>query len=141
MALRHALVRIVLAVAWILGDVVGAHDALAREGRREDRGVARHREFREGLARHAGQRVEQIAFAGLVGDVVEERPERGAGQLGGGIGDDLDGAVDIELRGDVCATAQQPAQRAGFGAVFVYYATIGHSTPGNALPANVGTRL
>ena len=54
---------------------------------REHRGVARHREAREGLARHAGERVERVALAGLVDHVVEERAEGGAGQLGRGVGD------------------------------------------------------
>ena len=49
---------------------------------------------------HARQRIERVGLALLVDDVVEERAECGAGQLGGGIGHHLDGAFEIELGGD-----------------------------------------
>ena len=47
MALRHAVVRRVLAVAGVLCDVVGADHAFAPEGRPEHVRVPRHREFVE----------------------------------------------------------------------------------------------
>ena len=75
MALRHAEIGRVLAVARILGDVGRAHDALAAEGGREHRGVARHRELGERFARHAGQGVERVGLALVVDHVVEERAE------------------------------------------------------------------
>ena len=98
MTLGHAEIGLVLAEARILGDVGRADDALAVEGGREHRGVARHREFREGLARRAGQGVERVGLALVVDHVVEERPEGRARQPGGRIGDDLDGPVEFDLR-------------------------------------------
>ena len=52
-ARRHAVVRGHLAVARVLRDVVDADDALAAEGRAEQRGGARVPELLERLARRA----------------------------------------------------------------------------------------
>ena len=55
--------------------------------------------IREGLAGGARQRIEQVGFAAVVGDVVEERPEPGACQLRRGVGDGLDQRFEIDLGG------------------------------------------
>ena len=98
MTLGHAEIGLVLAEARILGDVGRADDALAVEGGREHRGVARHRELGESFARRAGQGVERVGLALVVDHVVEERPEGCARQPRGRIGDDLDGPVEFDLR-------------------------------------------
>ena len=82
-ALGHPVVRRVLSVARVAGDVAAAHDPLAVEGRREHLGVAGHGEARERLARHAGEGVEGVRLARLVEDVVEERAELRAGERRG----------------------------------------------------------
>ena len=100
MALRHAAVRRVLAVAWIQGDVIGAYDPFTSEGGPENSSVARHRKLGECLARHTGDRIEGISLALLVDDIVEKRPERGARKFGGGIGNHLNRALQIEFCGN-----------------------------------------
>ena len=97
MALRHAVVRRHRAVARILRDVRGTHDALAGERRMEDRRIARHPEFLEGLARRARQGVQHERLALLVDDVVEERAELRARQLSRGVGDRLQHVLQIEI--------------------------------------------
>ena len=86
----------------------------AAEGRLEDRGVARHRKFREGLARRAGERVERVGFALLVDHIVEERAERRAAQLDAGIGDDLDQPLEVEFGRDRGAGAVEHFERPRF---------------------------
>ena len=72
---RHPVVRRVLAEPRVPRDVGAADGAVAVEGRREHRGVARHREPGERLARHARNRVQRVRLAELVDQVVEERAE------------------------------------------------------------------
>ena len=55
--------------------------------------------LREGLAGGSRQRIEQVGFAAVVGDVVEERAEPGAGQLCRGVGDGLHQRFEIDLGG------------------------------------------
>ena len=98
MAKGHAVIRLVLAEAWVLGDVGRADDALAAEGRREHRGVARHGKLREGLARRAGQGKKSVGLTPVVDHVVEERAEGRTRQAGGGVGDDLHGPFELDLR-------------------------------------------
>ena len=64
---------------------------------REDRGVARHREPLERLARHAGQRVEHVRLAGVVEHVVEEGAELRADELGRLVGDVLHDVLEPAL--------------------------------------------
>jgi len=54
-------------------------------------------EVLEGLARRARQRVERELLALFVDDVVEESAELSAGVFGGGVGDRLHDALDVEL--------------------------------------------
>ena len=105
---RHAVERLVLPVARILGDVVQAHDALATEGRRKHPGRARMRKMRERLPWRTRQRVEHVRVAGvLIAHVVEERAELGVGELGGGVGHLLDDRFAIERRRDDSADLAQ----------------------------------
>ena len=97
MPVGHALARRVAAIALVTGNVVGAHDAQPLERRREDRGVARHREAVKGLARHAGQGVQAIAFAIGIDDIVEEGAEGRARQFDPGVGDELHQTLQIML--------------------------------------------
>ena len=99
MARRRALVRRIPAVARILADVAGPDDPLAAESRRKDGRIARIGKLREGLAGGSRQRIEQVGFAAVVGDVVEERAEPGAGQLRRGVGDGLHQRFEIDLGG------------------------------------------
>jgi hypothetical protein len=62
--------------------------------------VLRHRELREGLRRRARKRVEHVALAGVVEDVVEERAELGAGQFHARIRHDLDQTLEIRFDGE-----------------------------------------
>ena len=114
MALRHAFERHVMPVARIGEDVAAAHRTRAAKGRLEDRGVARHREIGEGLARYAGDRVERVGFALVVDHIVEERPELGLADLDAGIGDGLDEALEIEVGGDRDTDAMHHLQAARF---------------------------
>ena len=45
------------------------------------------------------QRIEQVGFAAVVGEIVEERAEPGAGQLCRGVGDGLHQRFEIDLGG------------------------------------------
>ena len=96
-ALGHAVVRRVLAVARVLRDVVRAHDALPRERRGEHVRVAGHREARELLPRHARERVEHVAAALGLRDVVEERAELRAAQGGRLVGQAAEHRVEVEV--------------------------------------------
>ena len=105
MPLRHALARRVVAIARIQLDVVGADDALTLEGRREHGGVPWHRELLKGGTRRAGERVEHVALAGLVDDVVEEGAEVGAGQLDTCIHRQLNNLIKVLLGRGRCSDA------------------------------------
>ncbi len=98
MPVRHALVGRIPAVARIQSDVVGADHALAGEGRAEHLRVPRHGEFGEFGRIDARDRVEHIAFAGLVTVVVEEGAELRIGQGDTGIRDKLHDLFHVELR-------------------------------------------
>ena len=100
MSCRHAMIGRRLAVARILRDVVGEDDRGTAERRLEDRGVARHRELRKGLACHTGQRIERVALPALVDHVVEERAELCARHGHAGVGDRLHQALVIEIARD-----------------------------------------
>ena len=88
----------VVAVARVLGDVVGADDALAAEGGRKYVGVAGHRKLGKCFPRGSGERVEGVGFAFLIHHVVEERPELRPDQLGRGIRERLDELLLVKLR-------------------------------------------
>jgi hypothetical protein len=82
-------------IARVLGDIVRADDPGAFEGRGKDLCVARHRKFGERFERHARQRIEHVAFAGGIQDIVEEGAELRTGELDARVGDDLDQLVKI----------------------------------------------
>ena len=111
--LGHALVRRVVAIPRLGGDVVAADDAGALEGRLEHRRVARHRELRERLARDAGDGVKGVSLAFVVDDVVEESAERGGRQFCRRIGHRLDDGRPIERTGDDGADGVQRLGDAG----------------------------
>jgi len=71
----QTVVRRVVAVTWVCSDVVRADDAFTLEGRSKHGSVSRHRKALELLARHAGQRVQHVALARAVQDVVEKGAE------------------------------------------------------------------
>lgn len=100
MALRHASMRRILPVARVEQDVVGAHNAFAVEGRREDLGIARHREFLEVLPIDTGEGIEHVAATLAIIDIVEKGAEFRAGQRHAGIDDNLGEAFDTGLGGD-----------------------------------------
>jgi hypothetical protein len=97
MAFGHAVEGFQLAVARIVNDVGRADDLLAGKGRLEDQRVVRHRQVREAVARDAGDGVQRVALARLVGDIVEEGAIFGATEFGGRIGDHLDQPVLVEV--------------------------------------------
>ncbi len=101
----------VLAEPRVFGDVVRAHDPLAREGRAEHLGVARHGEVGELGAVDPGQHVEGVAFALRVDDVVEERAELRAGQLHARVDHRLHQAVEIQFGGHLGGRGVQHLQR------------------------------
>src|SRR5262245_34419367 len=72
---RHPMVRGVVTIPGILGDIVAADDGGPLEGWLEHLGVARHRKLREYLARYPGYRVERVGLVALVDHVVKERAE------------------------------------------------------------------
>ena len=84
---RHPVVRRVLAVSRVLLHVSDKYGPLPAKSRAEQVRGARHREMREGFARHAGERVEHVGAALLVIDVIEKGAEVSADKLGRGIGD------------------------------------------------------
>ena len=94
-----------MAVAGVGEDVVEPDDPLAVEGRREDLGVARHREALERRPLDARERVEHVRLAGVGDDVVEERAERGGGELARGVGRELDDLLQLQPPGDRLADA------------------------------------
>ncbi len=96
-SLRHAAVRLHLAVAGILRDVVAPHHTLAVERRPEYGRVARHGKARERLTRHARQGVEHVRLAVLVEHVVEEGAELRTAHRRGLVGDDLHDALEVAL--------------------------------------------
>ena len=106
-ALRHAVVRLVVAVARVGEHVIEPDDALAVERGGEDRRVARHREPLERAPLDAGERVEHVGLAGVGDHVVEEGAERRGGQLAGGVGGELDDLLEFEPAGDRAADALQ----------------------------------
>src|SRR5262249_40363667 len=105
-----------LAVARIFHDVVGSNDTFAGERRREHLRIARHRETRKRLLRHTRQRVEHVALARIVDDVIEERAELRARQLSRRIGHDLDGFFEVQFGGDLGADIQKYLKRPRFAA-------------------------
>jgi hypothetical protein len=89
----------VVAVAGVLGDVVRPHRPDPVEGGGEDRGLAGHGVVGERLGGRARQRIEHVAFAGGVDDVVEEGSERRARQLARAVDHDLHHGVDVAAGG------------------------------------------
>ena len=70
--------------------------------------------FRKRLARRAGQGVEQIGVAVVVGGVVEERAKLRAAQLRGGIGYRLDQGLKVELGRENAAGLVEQLKDAAF---------------------------
>ena len=103
----HPVVRGVVAVARILRDVSTPDHGGSLEGRLEHLGVARHRKLREGLARHARNRVQRVRLAALIHQVIEERAELGRRQFRRRVGDGLDHLVPVQIGrddgADVCS--------------------------------------
>ncbi len=99
MAPRHALVRRILAVAPILGDIVRPDHAFAGKGWREHLRVARHAELLELGPVRARKREQHIFFAGGVDHIVEEGAELRSGQLDAGVGDLLHDLLQVKLAG------------------------------------------
>lgn len=67
---------------------------------------------RKCLAGYARQGVQPVRLLLLIDHVIEERSERGTGQLRCGIRDHLEYAVELELRGDRLTDSIQGLQRA-----------------------------
>ncbi len=87
----------VLPEARILAHVVEADHSFAPKGRAKDFGRARHREFFEGGARHAGESVEHVGGAPFVQRVVEEGAELRPGHARAGVGDGLHHPGQVQL--------------------------------------------
>ena len=99
-ATRHAVMRRIVTVPRVLGDVGAANDGGAFECRIEHFRVPGHRELGERLAGYAGDGVQRIGLAVLVDHVVEEGAEFGRGQLSGRVRHRLNDLVAIEIRRD-----------------------------------------
>src|SRR5262245_46677729 len=99
-ALRHAEVRAAFAIAWVGANIVGANDAATPKGGLEEFGVARQTQASKRLARRTRERIEQVALALAVGDVVEEGAELRSAQFGGDVRYRLDDALQIEIGGN-----------------------------------------
>src|SRR5215207_7051731 len=97
MALWHAVVRGVVAVARVPPDVGGANYPLSLESRAEDLGLTWHRELRKGLARNAGDRVQRVGFPTFVYEIVEKRAELRAGEVGSLVGHGLHQPLQVKL--------------------------------------------
>src|SRR4029079_18381347 len=104
-----------LAVAWILQYVVRTYDTRALEGWSEYGSVARHWKLVEVCPRDAGERVERVAFAALIDNVVKEGSELRADEFGACVGNNLDDLIDIKLGGNGGASAVQHVEFARFG--------------------------
>lgn len=89
-----------MTVAGIGGDVVGAHDAYAIEGRRKMAGPCWGGIAFKGRGRGAGQGVEHQVLPGLGLDLVEEGPEGRAGQFHPAVHDRLDHLFQVVADGD-----------------------------------------
>ncbi len=99
MPFRHAVVWFIVAVTRVFGDVIAADDSRAVESNLEDGGVTRHGKFVKVFARDAGQGVKHVGFTLIGRCVVEEGAELGAGEFGGGVGNELDEGVRVGLGG------------------------------------------
>src|SRR5688572_9167549 len=97
MTFRHSVVGRVLTVTRVFLHVGNEYGPLPAKRRAEQVGGARHREVRERLARHTGERVEQVRTALLIKDVIEERAELSADKFGSGISDGLHKSLLIQL--------------------------------------------
>jgi len=95
MSFRHSLAWRVLAVAGILRDIRRPNNTRSAKRWCEYLGIARHWKLRKRIDRRTGKRVEHVALAGIVDDVVEESPEFGARKLDTRIGDYLNQALQI----------------------------------------------
>ena len=75
---------------------------------------ARHRKFRECLARGTRQRIEHVGPALGIADIVEERAEGSSRQLRGGVGHHLDGRFQIRFGRDRSPDAIEQLQSLRF---------------------------
>ena len=117
-AFGHAMIGRALSVSAIGKDVVRAHRPTAAERRFEDRGISRHRELFERLARRARKRVQRVGLAVFPNDVVEECTERGVAQFDARIGDHLNQLFEIVLGRDRSAGSVEHFKSARFLAHF-----------------------
>jgi len=88
-----------LPVTRILRNVVGTDRPFAAESGSEDLRVARHAEA-ELIRSRSRQGIQQITFALVIQDVVEEGTELGARQLDACIRHHLDQLLQVEFRRD-----------------------------------------
>ena len=116
MSFGRAVKGIVLSVTRVFADVIGADDARPLQGRLEHGRFSRHRKLVELLSRHARKGIKHVALALVVDDVVKERAEFSAHELGAGVSRNLYDLVHIKLGGQSGARAVQHIELAGFGA-------------------------
>src|SRR5689334_21855478 len=72
MSVWLSVVRWIVAVARVLGNVVAPHHGRAFERGLEHLRIPRHRKLREGLPRYAGDGVERVRLTRIVHHVVKE---------------------------------------------------------------------
>src|SRR5262245_27450497 len=99
MAVRQAMMRIVLAIARILSDVARANRLAAAQRQIEDLRVAGKSAIGKRLAWRPRDRISRMSLTALVDHVVEERPELGSTEFGGAVGDDLDDPFQLQVAG------------------------------------------
>src|SRR6266566_7147171 len=99
MPVGQAVVRRILTVARIPSHIVEPHYSTAAKRGPKDRRVSRHREVAEPVAGNAGYSVEQVRLAAVIDAVIEEGAELGTSRFSRSVGDRLNDAVEVELRG------------------------------------------
>src|SRR5688500_10112501 len=107
MALGHAAVRLELAVARVVDDVIEANGSVAAKRGTEERRGAWMTETFEGRAGRAGKSEEHEGITMLIGVVVEKGAELCAGEFGGGVGDVLDDFFELKFGGNGFASFVQ----------------------------------
>src|SRR6266487_6248695 len=97
MTFGHPMMRSIVAIRWVFGDISRAHNAVPFKRRSEHSCIAWHGKLSEPFAIDTGQRVQQITLSSFVDYVVEKRSELSSAKLQPRIGCRLHQNVQIEI--------------------------------------------
>jgi hypothetical protein len=81
MTFRHSMMRSIVAISWVFGDISRAYDAAAFKRRSEHSCIAWHRKLSKLFAINTGQRVQQITLSSCVDHVIKKRSELSSTKL------------------------------------------------------------